>query len=446
MSVVAAPPWSDGAAARAAHAPLDGDTTADVVVVGAGATGLWTAYYLLEADPALDVLLLEAGTVGSGASGSTAFGCSAAFPVGPDALARDHGPDDVRALRAALRDTVVEVGGVSAAEEIDCGFTFGGHVTLARSARQAAHLHARAAQALRWDDELHVLDQAGVTAHVRSPQVVAGAWTPDAARLAPARLVHGLARVVGQRGVRLAEDTRALRVSPRAVVTDHGTVRCRHVVRATGASGPGPVAAPVAPVQVPAIATQPLPAATWREIGLARGESFGLAGHVAVHGHRTSDARLVVTCRAAARAGGTGHRGRLPHAHERLRRTLVDLFPVLADHAVTHAWTTPLGVTRDGYASVGLDRTTGVAWSGGYDHDGVGLANLAGRTLADLLTGVDSPLTGLPWVGHRSPGWPSGLRHLGARATIRGGSWVDRVEERTERAGRVIAALGRDRG
>ena len=114
-----------------------------MVVVGAGLTGLWTAYYLLEADPALDVLLVEAQAVGYGASGRNGGWVSALLPLSGDELARRHGHEAADAMRAAMRDTVVEVGGVAAAEQIDCGFAFGGTVTLARNAPQLERVARR---------------------------------------------------------------------------------------------------------------------------------------------------------------------------------------------------------------------------------------------------------------------------------------------------------------
>lgn len=438
---------ADDPDAAVPRAPLDGDTTADVVVVGAGYTGLWTAYYLLEADPSLDVLVLDAHVAGYGASGRNGGWCSALFPLGPAALARRHGAAAALAMRAALRDTVVEVGGVVAAEQIDCDFRFGGTVTLARTAAQAERVAAEVQDAGRWGDEVHLLDPEGVAEHVRATGVVAGAWTPDCARVQPARLVRGLAAVVEQRGARLHEGTRALRLSPRAVVTDQGTVRCRWVVRATEAwtaSLPATHRA-VAPVYSLMVATEPLGPDVWEQIGLDRGQTFTDARHLVVYGQRTADDRLAFGGRGAPYRAGSGidpSYDRVPHVHEHLRHTLVDLFPQVEGAAVTHAWGGPLGVPRDWHPSVGLDLDTGIGWAGGYVGDGVGSANLAGRTLADLVTGADSPLTRLPWVGHRSPDWePEPLRWAGITAARWATAWSDRVERRTGRDSRVTRVL-----
>ena len=118
--------------------PLDGDTAADVAVVGAGYTGLWTAYYLLRGDPSLRVVVVEREIAGFGASGRNGGWCSALLPASADELARRHGPAAADAMRAAMRDTVDEVGKAVAEEGIDCDWVKGGTVTLGAVARAAA--------------------------------------------------------------------------------------------------------------------------------------------------------------------------------------------------------------------------------------------------------------------------------------------------------------------
>ena len=130
--------------------------------------------------------------------------------------------------------------------------------------------------------------------------------------------------------------------------------------------------------------------------------------------------------------------------HALLRQTLTELFPELADARFTHAWGGPLGIPRDWHSSVGLDRATGLAWAGGYVGDGVATTNLAGRTLADLITGADTPLTRLPWVGHHSPRWePEPLRWLGVNAGLWTMKLADRSEARRGRPSRLAGAMGR---
>jgi glycine/D-amino acid oxidase-like deaminating enzyme len=138
---------------------------------------------------------------------------------------------------------------------------------------------------------------------------------------------------------------------------------------------------------------------------------------------------------------------RVPAVFAALERTLVELFPVLRDVPITHRWGGPLGIARDWHASVGLNRGTGFAWAGGYVGDGVSTANLAGRTLADLIGQRDSVLTELPWVGHRSRKWePEPLRWLGANAGLRAMTWADNTEARSGRPSRLATMVNRGIG
>ena len=429
--------------------PLDGDCEADVVVVGGGLTGLWTAYYLTEADPELRVVIVEREFAGFGASGRNGGWCSALFPTSATAIARTHGPVAARQMRAAMRDTVVEVGGVAAFEEIDCGFAYGGTITLARSSAQLERARAEADDAGRWGDDVTLLAAAAARARLGATRVLGATFNSDCARVQPARLARGLARVVEARGVAVAEGTTALRLSPRAVVTDHGIVRARHVVRATEAwTSQLPASRrDVVPVYSLMIATEPLPADVWERIGLARSETFADHRNLIVYGQRTSDDRIAFGGRGAPYHAGSridGAFDRDARVHAQLRRALVDLFPELAGARITHAWGGPLGIARDWQASVGLDQGTGLAWAGGYVGDGLSTTNLAGRTLADLITGHDSPLTRLPWVDHRSPRWePEPLRWLGINAGLGVAVAADAEERRTHRPSRLVRPLAR---
>ena len=432
--------------------PLQGDRDADVAIAGAGFTGLWTAYYIKKARPELRVVVCEREIAGFGASGRNGGWCSALFPASLSKLDRMGGRDAAIAMYRAMQQTVDEVGKAVAAEGIDCHWAKGGTVQLARSAVQLERARAEIAEAREFGfgpEDLDLLDRDAATAIAAADGVLGGVYTPHCAAIHPSRLARGLAEAVRRHGVALHESTPVTRIEPGALVTAAGTVRARHVIRATEGYTPQLPGEhrTVMPVYSLMIATEPLPDAVWEHIGLAARPTFGDLRHMIIYGQRTADGRFAFGGRGAPYHLGSSIRpayDRVPAVHAALRRTLAELFPVLADFKVTHAWGGPLGIPRDWCASVGLDPATGLGWAGGYVGDGVATTNLAGRTLADLILGQDTPLTRLPWVGHRSPRWETEpLRWLGANAGLQLMSFADRQETRTGRPSRAADLFGR---
>ena len=432
--------------------PLPGDTEADVAIVGAGFTGLWTAYYLAQTAPGLRVVVCEREIAGFGASGRNGGWCSALFPASLNKLERMAGREAAIAMQRAMQETVDEVGRVAAAEGIDCHYAKGGTVMLARTPVQLERARAEIAEAREFgfgEEDLRLLTAAEATELAGACDVLGGTYTPHCAAIHPARLARGLAEAVRGLGVPVYEQTPVREIHPGRVVTASGTVRARFVVRATEGYTPQlpGLERTLAPVYSLMIATQPLPEATWAEIGLAGRPTFGDLRHLIIYGQRTADGRLAFGGRGAPYHLSSAIRpsfDRVPAVFEALRRTLGELFPVLDEVPVTHCWGGPLGVPRDWCASAGLDRDTGLAWAGGYVGDGVSTTNLAGRTVTDLITGRDSALVRLPWVGHRSPPWePEPLRWLGLNAGLRVMSVADREEARTGRPSRAAGFMGR---
>ncbi len=305
-------------------------------------------------------------------------------------------------------------------------------------------------------DEITLLDAAQARERVGATGVLGATYTPHCARVHPARLVHGLARAVERRGGRIVEGTPVLGIDAEAGArrpsahTAHGTVHADHVIRATEAwtaQLPGTSRA-VIPVYSLMVATEPLPAPVWQQLGLNRGETFNDHRHLIIYGQRTADDRLVFGGRGAPYHFGS----RIDPAFDAdervftaLRATVRELFPVIAPNQFSHAWGGPLGISRDWHAGVGLDRTTGLGWAGGYVGDGVGTANLAGRTLAALITGTDPDgVTRLPWVGHRSRPWePEPLRWLEVNAGLRVMTAADREERLTGRPSVLARVMSR---
>ncbi|MCX6397532.1 MAG: FAD-binding oxidoreductase [Propionibacteriales bacterium] len=446
--------WADTAGTAPARRPaLPGPAEYDVAIIGAGYTGLWTAYYLSRADPTLRIAVLEAEQVGFGASGRNGGWCSALFPTPWKKLVAASNQDDARRLHHAMASTVAEVGRVCAEEGIDAGFQHGGTVTLARSAPQLERLRTEVDLSRRRGftaDDLRLLDADEASRFLAASQVVGGTFTPHCAAVHPARLVNGLARAVEGNGVAIFEDTRVLGIGDRAARTASGTVRAEVVVRATEAwtARLPRTRRQVAPVYSLMVATEPIPPGLWEEIGLADRTTFSDGRHVIIYGQRTEDDRIAFGGRGAPyHLGSRIQPGYDTEArvHALLRRTLTELLPALGGIGFTHAWGGPLGIARDWSASVGLDRRTGQAWAGGYVGDGVGTSNLAGRTLRDLVLGQSTDLTTLGWVNHRSPAWePEPLRWLGINSglhAMRAADLEERVTGRDSRIARLMSPL-----
>ncbi|MCB0971090.1 MAG: FAD-dependent oxidoreductase [Acidimicrobiales bacterium] len=444
--------WRDLAGPAPRRAALDGDADVDVAVVGAGYTGLWTAYYLLAADPTLRVLVIEREHVGFGASGRNGGWCVGELAAGFDHLAAAAGHDRAVATLRALHDTVDEVGRVIAAEGIEAGFAKGGTVRLARNGAQAArqrdevdhHRH------LGFGPEVvRLLDRDEAAAHLAATDVVGGLRFGPTAAVQPLELVRGLARAVEARGGRIVEQTAATAIGPRRVDTEAGTVRAPVVVRATEgytASLAGHRRT-LLPLYSLMIATEPLDDDRWASIGLRHRETFADDRHLVIYGQRTADGRIAFGGRGAPYHWGSGIRPATEHgsaAHDAVEATLRELLPQLEGVAVTHRWGGVLGVPRDWFPAVAFDRASGLATAGGYVGEGVAAANLAGRTLAELVTDRPGELAGLAWVGHRSRRWePEPLRWLGINAGLALSAAADRAEARTGRAGWQSRLLAR---
>lgn len=435
--------------------PLTGDLTADVCVIGAGYSGLWTAYYLLTAAPGTRVVVLESEIAGYGASGRNGGWCSALFAASDARIAREHGREAMHAVRRAMAETVDEVGRVATEDGIDCHFRKGGTLGAARSRAQVLTLAAELDEArslgigphdLRWCERDEAAELLAAT------RLRGALYTPHCAAVHPARLVRGLAERVVARGGALYERSPALEIAPGPKVrTEGGTVSAETVVLAT--EGYRATVAgherEVVPIYSLMIATEPLGGERLAALGtaLSAGTTFTDGRHLLIYGQMTDDGRIAFGGRGAPYHYGSEISeafDRDERVHGLLEKTLVELFPALDGVAVTHRWGGPIGVHRDWWPAVRMDRRLGLAVTGGYVGDGVGTSNLAGRILCDLILGKESDLTALPFVGHRSPSWePEPLRFLGVNAALLLMQAADAMEARTGRPSLLATGLGR---
>ncbi|MHB8890508.1 MAG: NAD(P)/FAD-dependent oxidoreductase [Candidatus Limnocylindrales bacterium] len=439
--------WLETAGDDLAPRPgIDGTTEADVAILGAGMTGLWTAFYLRRRDPSLKIVVVEREIAGFGASGRNGAWCAPDLNISMSRLAELHGADAARAMQQATYDAVDEVGRACAEAGIDAGFHKGGELILARGPQGIPALESSMEEYQRFGfgDRYRLLDAAQLAERIRITGVTRALASEDAAVIHPGRLVRGLARRLEQEGVRIAERTAVTHVRPKdasgraTLVTPCGDVRAPVVVLAGEAylsELPG-LHRQLVPLWSLIVLTEPVTDAQWAEIGWANREVVASTRMSVDYLSRTEDGRILFGGRGAPYRFGSPIRpeyDRHRPTHEKLKAFVREWFPVLGDVRFTHEWGGPLGMPRDWHPTMAFDPPSGIATSRGYIGHGVSTTNLGGRVLADLITGTSSPLAELPVVNHRSRNWEvEPFRWLGVRYS----QWaIGRLDERTERTG-----------
>ncbi|MBT2467399.1 FAD-dependent oxidoreductase [Streptomyces sp. ISL-66] len=427
----------DTATTHPPRTPLTGDSTADVVIVGGGYTGLWTAYYLKTAAPDLRITVLEQKFCGYGASGRNG-GWLYNGIAGRDRYAALHGRQAAQRLQHAMNETVTEVIDTAAKEGIAADIHRGGVLEVARTPAQLSRLKAfHAAELAFGETDRALYDATDTRARIDIADAVGSSWTPHGARVHPLKLVKGLAAACERLGVTVHESTPVTEISPGRARTPYGTVRAPYVLRCTEgftASLKGQKRSWL-PMNSSMIATAPLPPEVWSKIGWSDAATLGDMAHAYMYAQRTADDRIALGGRGVPYRYGsrTDNDGRTqPATITALTRLLESFFPALTGVEITHAWSGVLGVPRDWCATVTLDATTGLGWAGGYVGSGVATANLAARTLRDLVLGDPTELTTLPWVNHRVRRWePEPFRWLGVQALYAAYREADRRESTT---------------
>lgn len=422
--------------------PLDGSINVDVAILGAGYSGLWTAYYLRALEPSLKVAVIEEEIAGFGASGRNGSWCTCHFPTSYGAIARHHRPASAVALYRAMADAVDEVGRAAAAEGIDIHFARGGSMTVARGRQQLPAVRDAHAEfvGLGLGDRVEFLDKSQTRARVDIAGAEGAVFYKDAASIHPGRLVRGLARAVERRGATIYEQTEVIDFvagTKPTLRTTRGDVRAKTIVLCGEAylTRLPKLHRALIPVYSLMTLTEPLSAADWDAIGWRHRECIDSARLTIEYIAKTADGRILFGGRGAPYHYGSRidddfdrHAPTIEMFRENVRRW----FPRLKDVKFTHAWGGPLGAPRDFMASMSYDPAAGVASARGYVGNGVATTNLAGRVLADLIAGRESEITELPCVNHRSPNWePEPFRYLGVSYIQRAYWNIDRKAERT---------------
>ncbi len=425
--------------------PLDGSVDVDVGILGAGFTGLWTAYYLLNADPSLKVAVIEKEIAGFGASGRNGGWCFAGFPIGPVELLKEHGYDAARQVSLEMYASVDEVGRVTQDEGIDAHYAKGGELEVARAEYDLPKLQRMldGFRAVGLEDHYRLLDADETRDRINVSKALGSFHNREGAAIQPARLARGLARAVERLGGTIYEQTpvTGFTANPTpSLVTARGTVRAKTVVLAGEAylsAIPGMERA-IIPMTSHIVVTEPLAEDIWEQI---RWRERDVLGGWGVHGayiQRTADGRIAL----GPYRGNYPYRSRITDDLDRdeaifshARQSLVDWFPMLSGIRTTHSWGGVFGIPRDRMPRMTYDPRTGIAAAYGYTGDGVATANLSGRVLTDLITEADSDLRHLPMTKPNPSRWePEPLRWLGVTFVRRD---RQRVLRKIEREGRL---------
>jgi glycine/D-amino acid oxidase-like deaminating enzyme len=428
---------------------LPGDRDADVAIVGAGFTGLWSAYYLKKADPSLRIVVLEKEIAGYGASGRNGGWCYGHLNGSLETYAKASSRELAVAMKRENYRTVDVIGETLAAEGIDAGFAKGGAIVVARTYEQEQGLRESLAHDREWgfgEETSSWLDAAALAQRVDVAGALGAKIEHHCARVQPAKLARGLAEVVEKLGVPIYEQTEVTRIEKGLVRTTRGDVRAEMVVRGTEGytvhiRGEG---RRIQPITSQVVATEPLPQEVWDRLGFARYEVVADMVNLGMYCQRTTDDRLALGGRGGfqPRKRGLDEAEILdPRVFEALRAAVRELFPATRDARFTHAWGGVWGAARDWAPAVGYEPERGVAWAGGYG-DGVCASNFAARTMTDLILKRDTELTKYPWINHRAPSWPPDpLPRVGARAMSTAYGWADRSARRTGRSPKWVKAV-----
>jgi glycine/D-amino acid oxidase-like deaminating enzyme len=419
---------------------LDGDVSADVVVIGGGYTGLWTAWQLRLRGAS--VVLLEAELCGHGPSGRNGGFCETLWTHLPSLIER-FGRERALEVCRASAESVEAIGAWCSEQDVDAWFTRSGYVMASTAPAHDAVIDDILAVAPR--NRVRALDEAGVRARCDSPRFRRGLFVPDDATVQPARLALGLRSRVLAAGVTIHERSRvrALHAHSDGVTAEcaGGSVRAGAAVLALNAATRGfrPLRGRVSVTSSHIVLTEPVPDVL-EAIGWTGGECVTDARTFVHYFRTTRDGRIIFGWGGGRLAPGARLGGRVEidaDVAEETGRHLVEMFPALEGRAITHAWGGPIDVSPSHLPQIGTLDGAPVHYAFGFTGNGVGPSHLAGRVLAALASGEQSDLAVVDPEPARVPPEPFAFA---------GGMLVRRAflrKERLEEAGRSVDPLTR---
>lgn len=405
---------------------LRGHDRADVAIVGAGFTGLWTAHFLKQAEPGLDVAVVETEWAGAGASGHNDGFAMTVLDMSLHHLVAKHGPEAAGAAHAAVARSIAEIGEFCDRNSLDAEYEPNGFVAVATNDGERWRLDRdlEAAQAIGVADEFEMKEGDAAREVIGSPIVRTTLRERAGALVNPHKLARGLARVVERQGVRIYEGSPALEVEPGRVRTPRGVLEAERIAVTTNAYQQQlrQWRRKTLPLWSYAMVSEPLSDEQLGKVAWPGREGFEDKRNYITIGRLTADNRILWGGREAPYFYGNDmcdHHMRDSRVYDQLREAWRDFFPQLGDVRFTHAYGGAVAMTVTFvpyFGSLG----GGLFYGFGYNGHGVAPSHTGGKVLSDLLTGRDSEYTQLLFVNAREPGLPAEpLRYLGTRLTTR---------------------------
>ncbi len=407
--------WTSQPGAPEPSPALTGAERADLVVVGGGFSGLWTALLARERDPSADVVLVEASTAGWAASGRNGGFCSASLTHGVgNGLSRF--PGELPQLEQLGAQNLAEIGATVASHQIDCDFAATGELAVATAPWQLDGLTEEAEAARSLGHRVTELDAAAVRAELDSAKFLGGTWYHDTcAMVDPARLARGLRQACLDAGVRFFEHTpvKSLRTDggALALTTPYGRVRTGQVALATGAYPPllRRMRNYFVPVYDYVLVTRPLTGAELASVGWRNRQGAADSGNQFHYFRLTADDRILWGGYDAVYfPGGTvggGHDQR-PQTFLALAEHFFATFPQLEDVTFEYAWGGAIDTCSRFFAFYGTACRGRLAYACGHTGLGVGASRFAANVVLDLLSGQETERTSLQAVRSRPVPFP----------------------------------------
>ncbi len=428
--------WLESAGDYTERAALDGDARADICIIGAGFTGLSTAIHLKEKDPSLNVVIVESGIAGYGASGRNGGFSMRLFGITMEITALRYNKQKVKEADDYMMQAVDYLENMIQRYDIDCEYQREGMITVATNPFQLKHLEKEMKLATDAGlTKLSWLDAEQTRALVNSPTYLGARYDEQCAILHPAKLAWGLAQKAGELGVKIYERTKVtdVKLDQSVVITDRGSIRADKIVFATNAysSFHKKLNAKQMPIYTYIVATEPLNEQQLSEIGWQK--RVGIEdGRNLLHYYRmTKDNRLIFGgSNALYYYGNPLDRDQSEITFETLKQTVLKTFPQLKGIKFTHQWGGPISATLDLVPVIGNLRPN-ILYSMGCMGHGVSMTNYNGLTMAEILLGEKSERTEFFMINRRmTPLPPEPFRYLTAEGILKYLRYEDRKGER----------------